>query len=463
MDSRKLESGFAFVAIKGTAQDGHFFISQAIEAGACAIICEDLPDDVPAGIACIQVRDTNHALGIMAANFYDHPSSRLHLVGITGTNGKTTTATILYQLFKEMGYKTGLLSTVVNIIDEEEWPSTLTTPDALSLNALLSKMVAKGVNYCFMEASSHAIVQERIAGLHWAGAVFTNISHDHLDYHGNFDNYIKAKKKLFDQLPSSAFALSNLDDRRGQVMLQNCKGKKHYFALEMPCDFKARILTNSLQGLELEIEGKPVWFRLAGAFNAYNLIAAYAVARLLDMEEEDTLMALSQVKGAPGRLEIVKPGAAITGIVDYAHTPDALENVLLTITQCRRGNEQIHAVIGCGGNRDAAKRPIMAEIAAKYADKVILTSDNPRNEDPEAILNDMMEGIGISQRRKALRITDRREAIKTACALAQAGDIVLVAGKGHETYQEIKGERYPFDDRVELAQSIAMYNEEGKN
>ena len=460
MDSRKVEKGFAFVAIKGASQDGHLFIPQALEKGAAAIICEELPSHLPDGVSFVQVRDANLALGIMASNFFDHPSSKLQLVAVTGTNGKTTTVTLLFQLFKTLGYKTGMLSTVVNRIDEEEIPSTLTTPDALTTQSMLASMVKKGVDYCFMEASSHAIVQERVAGLQLAGAVFTNISHDHLDYHGTFDHYIKAKKKLFDDLPSTAFALSNLDDKRAQVMLQNTRAQKHFFGLEMPCEFKGRILTNSLQGLEMELEGRPVWFRLAGAFNAYNLTAAYAVARLLGMEVEEVLMALSELNGAPGRLEKVNPGSPIIGIVDYAHTPDALENVLTTIRDARQGTELIHAVVGCGGNRDAAKRPLMAEIACKYADKVILTSDNPRFEEPDAIIEDMMKGVGITQRRKVLRIVDRKEAIQTACALASPGDIVLVAGKGHETYQEIKGERFPFDDRKILAMNIKRYFEE---
>lgn len=450
------------MAIKGTAQDGHFFIPKAIENGAAVIVCEDMPSSLHEGVAYVQVKDGRKALGIMASNFYDHPSSRLQLVAITGTNGKTTTVTLLYQLFKLMGYKTGMLSTVVNKIDEEELPSELTTPDAVSLNKMLDMMVAKGCKYCFMEASSHAIVQDRMAGVKPVGAVFTNISHDHLDYHGTFDNYIKAKKKLFDDLPADAFALANMDDKRGAVMLQNTKASRHFYALEYPCEFKSRLITNSLQGLEMEIGGQLAWFLLAGKFNASNLTAAYAVATLLGIGHEEILTTLSQVTGAPGRLQIVRPGAPITAIVDYAHTPDALANVLETIKECRQGAEAIITVVGCGGNRDAAKRPLMAEIALKYSDKVILTSDNPRNEDPEAILDEMMKGVGITQRRKTLRITDRREAIKTACSLAGKGDIVLVAGKGHETYQEIKGVKYPFDDRVELAECITLMHDNGK-
>jgi UDP-N-acetylmuramoyl-L-alanyl-D-glutamate--2,6-diaminopimelate ligase len=462
MDSRQVKPGFAFVAIKGAAQDGHQYITQAINNGAKAIICQNLPAFMEENVAFIQVKDSNLALGTMASNFYDHPSSKLKLVAVTGTNGKTTTVTLLFQLFKALGYKTGMLSTVVNRIDEEEIPSALTTPDALSMQAMLAEMVKKGIEFCFMEASSHAIVQERVAGLQLKGAVFTNISHDHLDYHGTFDNYIKAKKKLFDDLPQGSFALSNLDDKRGRVVLQNTRAQQHFFALEMPCEFKGRILTNTLQGLEMELEGKPVWFRIAGAFNAYNLIAAYAVARLLGMEEEEVLMALSELPGAPGRLEKILPGSPIIGIVDYAHTPDALENVLSTIGEARQGKEQIHAVVGCGGNRDAAKRPLMAAIACKLADKVILTSDNPRFEDPDAIIDDMMKGVGITQRRKVLRIADRKEAIQAACAMAAPGDIVLVAGKGHETYQEINGERFPFDDRKILALNIQRYYKEEK-
>lgn len=447
-DSRTVVKGSTFVALAGTQVDGHRYIHQAVEKGASSIVCETLPqyENKNTGLTFVQVADSHSALGIMAANFYGHPSQKLKLVGITGTNGKTTTATLLHQVFMEMGYMAGLLSTVENRINETVLPATHTTPDALAINQILGEMVEQGCTHCFMEASSHAIVQERTAGLKFAGAVFTNISHDHLDYHGTFDEYIKAKKKLFDELSKEAFALINADDKRGLVMLQNTKASKHTFGLKYPADFKAKIMSNTLQGLELEIQGRPVWFRLIGTFNAYNILAVLGTGVLLGLEEEELMMQLSKMKGAQGRFESFEH-LGIISIVDYAHTPDALENVLKTIQNIRTGGEQVITVVGCGGNRDKEKRPIMAHIASRFSDKVILTSDNPRDEEPMDILKDMEAGINPVAYKKVLTISDRKEAIKTACVMASKGDIILIAGKGHETYQEIKGVKYPFDDR----------------
>ncbi len=445
-DSRKVIAGDVFVAMRGTQVDGHDFIDTALERKASCIVCEVLPAVLQENITYVQVVDAAKALGMMAANFYNHPSSKLTLVAVTGTNGKTTMVTLLHQLFSEMGYQAGLLSTVENRINDTVLPATHTTPDAISINRILHQMLDAGCTHCFMEASSHAIVQERTAGLNFAGAIFTNISHDHLDYHETFDAYIKAKKKLFDELPSSAFALINADDKRGMVMLQNTKAKKQTYALKYPSDFKAKIINNTLHGLELEINQQSVWFRLIGEFNAYNLLGVYGVSILLGEEEEEVLRQLSQLKGAQGRFEQIF-FREITAIVDYAHTPDALENVLKTIQKLRTGGEKLITVVGCGGNRDKAKRPVMAKIATQYSDKVILTSDNPRNEEPMDILKEMEAGINPVDIRKTLIISERREAIKAACGIAGKGDIILIAGKGHETYQEIKGVKHPFDDR----------------
>ena len=452
-DSRKVSTGSIFVAVSGTQVDGHQYIDVSIEKGAKAIVCEILPPDLTQGITYVQVKNTAKSLGIMASNFYDNPSSKLKLVAITGTNGKTTNATLLWKLFRSLGYKTGLLSTVENQIDGLVVEATHTTPDPLQLNQLLDKMVSAGCTHCFMEASSHAIWQDRIAGLELVGAVFTNISHDHLDYHKTFEAYINAKKKLFDELPSTAFALVNIDDKRGKVMVQNTKGTVHTFALEKPADFKGKVLENTLHGLEMEVNNHRVWFRLIGNFNAYNLLGVYAVATLLGEDSLQTLAKLSALEGAKGRFEQVISKDKITAIVDYAHTPDALENVLKTIEELRSGKEEIITVVGCGGNRDKAKRPLMAQIAAKYSHKAILTSDNPRHEDPIDILSQMEAGLKASDKKKTLVIEDRKEAIKTACMLAKPGDIILVAGKGHENYQEIKGNKYPFDDR-EIVSSL---------
>ncbi|EMR03540.1 UDP-N-acetylmuramoyl-L-alanyl-D-glutamate--2,6-diaminopimelate ligase [Cesiribacter andamanensis] len=453
-DSRQVSPGSMFVAIRGTQSDGHAFIAQAIEKGAAVIMAETLPTQQAEGVTWLQVADTAAALGIAAANFWGNPSEKLKIVAVTGTNGKTTTATLLYKLFRALGYSSGLLSTVRNLINDKEITATHTTPDALQLQRLLAKMVAEGCTHCFMEASSHAIVQHRLAGMKLTGAIFSNITHDHLDYHLTFEAYIAAKKGLFDMLPKEAWALTNLDDKRGMVMLQNTKASKYTYALKKPADYKARLISNTLQGLELDVDGKIVWFKLIGDFNAYNLLSVYGAAMLLGEEQDEVLMQLSNISTAPGRFEQVAQGSDVVAVVDYAHTPDALENVLQTIANFRTGSEKVITVVGCGGNRDKAKRPLMAEIAASLSDRVILTSDNPRNEEPAQIIADMQAGLSASNTRKVISILDRREAIRTACMMAEPGDIILVAGKGHETYQEIAGVKHPFDDREVLAQFV---------
>jgi UDP-N-acetylmuramoyl-L-alanyl-D-glutamate--2,6-diaminopimelate ligase len=446
-DSRTVKPGSLFIATKGTQSDGHQFIDKAIGQGAVAIVCEASPMKRSEKVTYIETNDNSYALGIIASNFYGNPSAKLKLVGVTGTNGKTTTVTLLHELFRKLGYNAGLLSTVENKINDEIIPSTHTTPDAVQLNELLAKMVAAGCTHAFMEVSSHAIVQHRIAGLVFTGALFSNITHDHLDYHKTFEEYIKAKKMLFDNLPASAFALVNIDDKRGMVMLQNTKASRKTFALRTPADFKVKIKSNSFHGLELEIDNKDVWFKLIGSFNAYNLLGIYAAAVLLGEDSDEVLTQLSSIESARGRFEQITSSTKITAIVDYAHTPDALKNVLDTINDIKQGNEKIITLVGCGGNRDAAKRPVMADIACKLSDKVILTSDNPRHEEPEAILLDMQKGVSIKDQKKTITIVDRKEAIKTACMMANSNDIILLAGKGHETYQEIKGIKYPFDDK----------------
>jgi UDP-N-acetylmuramoyl-L-alanyl-D-glutamate--2,6-diaminopimelate ligase len=453
-DSRQIKPDYLFIATKGTQTDGHAYIQKAIENGALAVLCEDMPDIIQEGITYIQTPDSSEALGIASANFYENPSQKLKLVGVTGTNGKTTNVTLLYNLFRGLGYSAGMLSTVENYINDKVVPASHTTPDAIQLNALLAEMVKAGCQYCFMEASSHAIVQRRIAGLEFAGAVFTNITHDHLDFHGTFDNYIKAKKRLFDDLPKTAFALANFDDKRGAVMLQNTKAKRQSFALKQPADFKGKVLDNTLQGLLIDFDGEQVWCKLTGMFNAYNLLGVYGSAILLGEEKERILPILSALSAARGRFEQIMDTKERVGIVDYAHTPDALENVLQTIQDLRNPHQQIITIVGAGGNRDATKRPIMAEIACKYSDKVILTSDNPRNEDPMQILADMQKGVSITQRKKVLVIENRKEAIEKACELAQNEDIILLAGKGHETYQEIQGIKYDFDDKKVLGEAM---------
>jgi UDP-N-acetylmuramoyl-L-alanyl-D-glutamate--2,6-diaminopimelate ligase len=445
-DSRKVKKDSLFIATRGTASDGHHYIEVAIENGAVAIVCEDLPETLNENITYVKVLDSSASLGYIACNFYDNPSEKLKLVGITGTNGKTTTVTLLFNLFRGLGYNVGLLSTVENKINATVIPSTHTTPDALALNELLAKMVEAGCQYAFMEVSSHAIVQHRITGLKFTGAAFSNITHDHLDYHKTFEEYIRAKKMFFDNLQDDAFALTNKDDRNGSVMLQNTKAKKYSYGLKSIADFKCRVVENHLNGLLLNIDNQEVWVKLIGSFNAYNVLVVYSIALLLKQDKVQVLTTLSNLNSVEGRFQYIKSKNGIVAIVDYAHTPDALKNVLETIKDIRTGNEQVITLVGCGGDRDAAKRPIMAQIACEYSNKVILTSDNPRSEDPEDILNQMQAGISPVEMKKTLRISDRKEAIRTAVAFAKEGDIILIAGKGHEKYQEIKGVKHPFDD-----------------
>lgn len=448
-DSRDIHEGALFIAQSGVHVDGHNYIASAIEKGASAIVCQQLPADIKADVVYIKTENSSKVLGLMASTFYGNPSKKLKLIGITGTNGKTTTVTLLHKLFRQIGYNTGLISTIVNKINEKEIPSTHTTPDAVALNRLLSEMVDNSCEYCFMEVSSHSIVQARIAGLQFDGAIFSNITHDHLDFHKTFAEYIAAKKMFFDNLPTSAFALTNIDDRNGLVMLQNTKAKKYTYSIQEIADFNVKILENTFQGLLININGKDVWTRLVGRFNAYNLLAIYATTRLCGIDEMEALTQLSNLQAAEGRFEYVT-GEGKTAIVDYAHTPDALKNVLQTINDIRLDNQKLITVVGCGGDRDSSKRPVMANIAANMSDTVILTSDNPRTEDPEKILNDMEEGLNNTLKEKTIRITNRQQAIKTACKLAQNGDIILVAGKGHEKYQDINGVKHHFDDKEEL-------------
>jgi UDP-N-acetylmuramoyl-L-alanyl-D-glutamate--2,6-diaminopimelate ligase len=456
-DSRKAKQGTVFLALKGVNADGHQFIEKAVGQGAEIIVCENI-SEVINGVIYILVKNSHYALGLMACNFYDNPSKQLKLVGITGTNGKTTVATLLYKLFRAMNQHVGLISTVENRIDNRVLESTHTTPDAISLNKLLAEMRDSGCDYVFMEVSSHAADQDRIAGLDFDGAVFTNITHDHLDYHGTFQNYIYAKKKFFDQLPAHAFALVNGDDKRAMVMLQNTAAKKYSFSLKSMSDFKGKILENTMDGLLLEIDGSELHSRLVGDFNAYNLLSVYGAALLLGEEKEELLKLISNLSAAEGRFDYVRNESTdITGIVDYAHTPDALEKVLLTL-QKLRGNGRVITVVGCGGDRDKTKRPLMAKIACNYSEMTLFTSDNPRTEPPESILEDMESGIPANAKSKVLIIPDRRQAIKAACRLAQKGDIVLVAGKGHEKYQEIKGVKNPFDDKEELLEALEIRN-----
>jgi len=445
-DSRKIEKNDVFIAIRGTISDGHDFIEKAIELGASVVICDTLPSNLINGVTYVCVKDTNAALAFMAANFYGNPSQKLKLVGITGTNGKTTVASLLYQLFKKAGFKVGLISTVKILVDDLEYKATHTTPDSITINHFLSEMVNEGVEYCFMEVSSHGIHQKRTEGLHFRGGIFTNLSHDHLDYHPTFAEYRDVKKSFFDHLPSTAFALTNIDDKNGPLMLQNTVAKKLSYALKTYADYKAQILESQLSGLLLKVNGNEVWVKLIGTFNAYNLLAIYGAAVELGLDSLEALRLMSELESVSGRFQYIVSNSNITAIVDYAHTPDALENVLNTINDVRTNNEQLITVVGCGGNRDTAKRPVMANIATELSDKVILTSDNPRNEEPEAIIQEMEKGIQAQNFKKSLSITDRFQAIKTACQLAQPNDIILIAGKGHETYQEIKGVRHDFDD-----------------
>jgi UDP-N-acetylmuramoyl-L-alanyl-D-glutamate--2,6-diaminopimelate ligase len=448
-DSRKVGQGSCFVAQVGVQVDGHEYIASAVEKGAVAVVCQHLPEHRDIHVAYVVVPNSDVALGIMADNYYGHPSRQLRLIGITGTNGKTTTVTLLHRLFRQYGMHVGLVSTIVNKIDETELPATHTTPDALQLNQLLRQMVDAGCQYAFMEVSSHALVQNRVAGLTFAGGIFSNITHDHLDFHKTFANYIAAKKSFFDQLPADAFALTNVDDRNGMVMVQNTRAAVRTYSLERMADFRCRVVEDSFMGLQLEMNGKEVYSRLVGRFNAYNLTAIYATAVLCGVGEADALRLLSTLSAAEGRFQYVS-GKGIIAIVDYAHTPDALQNVLSTINDIRRPNQMLYTVVGCGGDRDKSKRPEMARIACTMSDRLILTSDNPRTESPDAILDDMEAGLTDEQRGTALRITDRRCAIKTAVIMAKEDDIILVAGKGHEKYQDIMGVKHHFDDVEEL-------------
>ena len=457
LDSRKVRKGSAFIAIKGANSDGHAFIQTSIEQGASAVICETLPSDRQDDVTYVQVENSAAAAGYMANNFFGQPSARIKLVGVTGTNGKTTIATLLFKLFTGLKYKCGLISTVQNQIADTIIPATHTTPDAISLSSLLKRMADEGCSHVFMETSSHAIHQHRITGLQYAGAVFSNITHDHLDYHQTFDEYIRVKKLFFDGLPSTAFALSNADDKRGSVMLQNTNAQKYLYSLKTIADFKGKILENTLSGLLMIINDQEVHFRLIGEFNAYNLLAVYGTAICLGENKEDVLVTLSEMTGAEGRFDyLISKTEKVIGIVDYAHTPDALINVLATIQKLRKGHEQIITVVGCGGDRDKTKRPIMAEAACEYSTRVIFTSDNPRSENPDQILRDMEAGLNSAGRKKAISIVDRKEAIKTAVSLAKSEDIVLVAGKGHEKYQEVKGVKNPFDDKAVLKEMFAL-------
>ncbi|WP_353481941.1 UDP-N-acetylmuramoyl-L-alanyl-D-glutamate--2,6-diaminopimelate ligase [Haliscomenobacter sp.] len=455
-DSRKAGPNKVFVAVKGVQVDGHQFIPQALQAGINVLVVETIPQNVPDQVTVVQVANSARALGLLASAFYEHPSQQLTLVGVTGTNGKTTTVTLLYDLFSGLGYKCGLLSTVENRIAGQVIASTHTTPDAVAINALLAQMVEAECDYAFMEVSSHAVDQGRIAGLDFKGAIFTNITHDHLDYHLTFDNYIRAKKGFFDQLSKQAFALINIDDKRGMVMTQNTAAGINRYSLRQMAEFRARIIENSLTGLHLDIDNQDFYGRLIGEFNAYNLLAVYATAVLLDQDKVEVLTQLSRLKAAEGRFDyVLDQKRQVTAIVDYAHTPDALEKVLETIQALRKGDSKVLTVVGCGGDRDRTKRPTMAKVACQYSDQVILTSDNPRSEEPEAIIREMETGIPAEARKQVLSITDRKEAIRTACRLAQTGDVVLVAGKGHEKYQEIKGVKHPFDDKEILKEEFS--------
>ena len=449
-DSRKVKAGDVFVAVPGTQVDGHHFIEKAVQNGAVAVVCEQIPMQDTVNTTLIKVADSSFALGLLADNFFDNPSGKLKIVGVTGTNGKTTIVTLLHQLFMALGYKTGMLSTITNKVQNREIATKHTTPDALSIHSVLKQMVDEGCEYAFMEVSSHAVVQQRIAGLQFAGAVFTNITHDHLDYHKTFKEYIRAKKKFFDDLPKQAFALVNADDRNAQVMFQNTAARKYSYGLQTMADFRGKLMEDEFIGLEMLIDNREFFSRLVGRFNASNLLAVYAAAVLLEQTQEEVLTVLSGLRGAEGRFEVLRSPDGIVCIVDYAHTPDALKNVLETIHTIRGGNEKLISVLGAGGDRDKSKRPLMAGIANRFSDRVILTSDNPRTENPEQILQDMMVGVEPVYRKYTLLIRNRKEAIKTAFSMAEAGDIILVAGKGHEKYQEINGVRYPFDDKQVL-------------
>lgn len=446
-DSRKVNAGDLFVAVKGTHVDGHQFIARAIEQGAIAVVCETMPENIPSGVVVARIEHTQVNFGKIASAWYDYPSTNLKVVGVTGTNGKTTIATLLYNTFSLLGYKVGLISTIKYYVGNDEFHATHTTPDALQIQELMARMVDAGCEYCFMEASSHAIDQDRISGIEFNGGIFTNLTHDHLDYHLTFAEYLKAKKKFFDNLPETAFALTNADDKNGMVMLQNTKALKQTYSLRSLANFHCKILEKHFDGMLLSIEGQEVWTHFTGVFNASNLMAVFGATLLLGVDRDDMLRILSELHPVSGRFEIIRSPEGKYAVVDYAHTPDAIKNVLLGITEIRCGDEQIITVVGAGGDRDKTKRPEMAQEAARQSDKVILTSDNPRSEEPEHILADMEVGIEPHQKSKVLSIVNRKEAIKTACMLAKPGDIILVAGKGHEDYQEIKGVKYHFDDK----------------
>ena len=451
-DSRQISDGCCFFAVRGTATDGHRFIPMAVVRGACAVVCQELPEEINPEVAYVVVEDSERTMACMASAFYDDPSRELKLVGVTGTNGKTTTATLLYELVRKLGYRAGLISTVVYKIDDREIPSTHTTPDTIRLNKMLREMVDAGCDYCFMECSSHAIVQQRTYGLHFAGGLFSNLTHDHLDYHKTFAEYLKAKKGFFDALPKEAFALTNGDDRNGAVMVQNCRARVKSYSLRSMADYRCKIVEMHLDGMLLQVDGREMWSSLTGRFNASNLLVVYATAVELGFTSEEVLTALSLLQSVSGRFECIRSADDVIAVVDYAHTPDALENVLQTIDEIRTGDNALIVVCGCGGNRDRTKRPEMARIAAAHATTTILTSDNPRNEDPEAILDEMEQGIPSGSR--YLRIVDRRAAIRTAVMLAKRGDVILVAGKGHETYQIVGDEKLHFDDREELRKAF---------
>mgnify|MGYP002631621762 CR=1 FL=1 len=455
-DSRKVVIGTLFIAIEGTQVDGHNFIDKAIDQGAVAIVCNILPIELKSNTTYILVKNSSEALGYIASNFYDNPSEKINVVGVTGTNGKTTIVTLLFNLFSQMGYSTGMLSTIQNKVNNQIIDSTHTTPDALKINELLNHMVEEGCEYVFMEVSSHAVVQNRITGIQFSGGLFTNITHDHLDYHGTFKEYISAKKGFFDNLPSSAFALTNTDDKNGAIMLQNTKAKKFTYGIKNMASFKGRVIENDLEGMMMKVDGIDVYSLLSGNFNAYNILAVYATAQLLGQNKEETLVGISTLKGAEGRMEVIRSKAGITAIIDYAHTPDALENIISTINSIRTHNEELITVVGAGGNRDKSKRPIMAKIASLLSSRVILTSDNPRNEDPLLILEDMKMGIDPARKNKSMIIPDRKEAITTAFNIARSGDMILIAGKGHEKYQEIAGVKHPFDDKKVISELMEI-------
>lgn len=453
-DSRNVKEGSLFVAVKGLKTDGHDYMDAAVRSGAAAIICEKLPEHRADRTCWINVKDSARALGVAASNFYGNPSNLMKLIGVTGTNGKTTIATLLYQTFRKLGFKCGLFSTVCNYINDRELPATHTTPDPVQLNSLMANMVSEGCDYAFMEVSSHSIDQQRIAGLDFRGGIFTNLTHDHLDYHKTFDNYLSAKKRFFDTLPEDSFALVNIDDKNGSVMLQNCKARHYTFSVRAMADYRCNIFERSFEGMKLKMQGEEVWTRFVGDFNASNLLAVYAASELLGGSKKEILTIVSDLYPVAGRLEVYKSADGITGIVDYAHTPDALVNVIDTLNKVRNRSVRLITVVGAGGDRDKTKRPKMAVIAAEGSDKVILTSDNPRTEDPGKILDDMEAGITPELKKKTLRIADRKEAIRTAVMLATKGDVILIAGKGHETYQEINGVKHHFDDREVLREAF---------